>query len=67
MIATILSFLTALPKLYELWKLAEKEIGPDWDKRLIEGVQAYQRFKDAKTPEARLEAEREVAKSWFIL
>lgn len=44
---------------------AKKRDGDNWDKRIIEGVQAYAKLQNAKTPEERDQAESDVSRNWF--
>lgn len=65
MLGQILAFLAALPKLIELVLKLQKELGPDWDQALIDGVRGYQKLRDAKGPEERHDAEKDAARGWM--
>lgn len=61
----IWEFLMFLPKLWDLYNLLKNHFGPNYEKALTDGIQGYQKLKDARTIGDRLEAQAQIARAWM--
>jgi hypothetical protein len=64
-LAAFTAFLQILPRLMNLIEKMEKELGPEWDKLLIQSAEGYAKLKAARNGEERRAAEEQIARVWL--